>query len=133
TFKGSMEHQVGMEFPVEQVDDLHEIFLENISAFAPKVQVQVGLSQELLRKHRLYSFDFVYVDGSHRSPDVLEDAVLAFRLIKSGGVMIFDDYEWETYRGTLDNPRAGIDSFLEMFTDQHSVISKGYQVAIRKL
>jgi hypothetical protein len=132
TFEGSIEHQAGMSHAMNQLDSLYDRFLENISPFASKVQVRKGLSQELLRKHRLDSFDFVYVDGSHRSADVLEDAVLSFRLLKSGGIMIFDDYEWKTYEGTLDNPRAGIDAFLGIFEGQYSVISKGYQVAISK-
>ena len=132
TFEGSMEHQVGKPRSVDRLDSLQERFLRNISPFKSKVKVQMGRSQELLRKHRLYSFDFVYVDGSHRSCDVLEDAILAFRLLKAGGILIFDDYDWDLYVGTLNNPRAGIDSFLEIFADQYSVISKGYQVALRK-
>ena len=121
-----------MSHPINELSSLYDRFLENIAPFIGRVQVQKGLSQELLRKHRLNSFDFVYVDGSHRSADVLEDAVLSFRLLKTGGIMIFDDYEWKTYEGTLDNPRAGIDAFLEIFAQQYSVVSQGYPVALRK-
>ena len=132
TFEGSIEHQSMMPYAMNHLDSLYDRFLQNIYPFARRVRVQKGLSQELLRKHHLNSFDFVYVDGSHRSADVLEDAVLSFRLLKSNGIMIFDDYEWKTYAGTLDNPRAGIDAFLEIFAGQYSIISKGYQVALRK-
>jgi hypothetical protein len=58
--------------------------------------------------------------------------VLSWRLLKPQGIMIFDDYEWDTYRGTLNNPRAGIDAFLEVFVEQFSVITQGYQIAVRK-
>jgi len=121
-----------MSHAVNQLENLYDRFMQNISPFASKVQVQKGFSQEILRKHRLNSFNFVYIDGSHRSADVLEDAVLSFRLLKSDGIMIFDDYEWKTFEGTLDNPRAGIDAFLKIFEGQYSIISTGYQVALRK-
>lgn len=39
-------------------------------------------------------FDMIYIDGSHQATDVLADAVLAFRLLRTGGMMIFDDYYW---------------------------------------
>jgi len=133
TFEGSMEHKAGMSHTVEQLDSLYEIFMHNISPFRERVKVEVGSSQELLRKHSLYSYHFIYVDGSHRSPDVLEDAILCFRLLKSGGIMVFDDYEWLTYAGTLDNPRGGIDAFLENFFGQYSILLKDYQVGIQKL
>jgi hypothetical protein len=38
------------------------------------------------------SYDFIYIDGSHRGADVLSDAVLSFRLLKRAGLLIFDDY-----------------------------------------
>ncbi|CAM9672474.1 unnamed protein product [Ectocarpus sp. 6 AP-2014] len=37
-------------------------------------------------------FDAVFLDGSHEMKDVLGDALLSFRMLKVGGVMIFDDY-----------------------------------------
>lgn len=37
-------------------------------------------------------YDFIYIDASHVKFDVLTDAALAWRLLKSGGVVIFDDY-----------------------------------------
>lgn len=40
-------------------------------------------------------FDLVYIDGSHLRLDVLSDASMAWRLLREGGVMVFDDYEWD--------------------------------------
>ena len=39
-------------------------------------------------------FDLVYIDGSHSAKDVLLDSLLAWRLLRPGGAMIWDDYEW---------------------------------------
>ncbi len=43
-------------------------------------------------------FDVVYVDASHMAGDVLSDAVLAWKLLAPGGIMIFDDYAWSSLR-----------------------------------
>jgi predicted O-methyltransferase YrrM len=133
TFMGSSEHQTGMSHALENLNSLQQIFVQNVSAHKDKVLLEVGASQELLRKLDLYSFDFVYIDGSHRSADVLEDAILSFRLLKPNGIMIFDDYEWKTYAGTPNNPRQGIDAFLDIFADQYVLIDKWYQIAVRKI
>ena len=45
---------------------------------------------ELLKEG--FSFDFCYIDASHAAEDVLRDAVLAWPLIKPGGLIVFDDY-----------------------------------------
>ena len=51
-------------------------------------------SQVVLRRLPLETYDIIYIDGSHATSDVLEDAVLSYRLLKPGGLLIFDDYHW---------------------------------------
>lgn len=64
---------------------------------------------------RKSTFDFVYIDGSHQASDVLADAVLAFKLLRVGGVMAFDDYTWYELlpqgRDILRCPKMAIDAF----------------------
>ncbi|CAN0083622.1 unnamed protein product [Scytosiphon promiscuus] len=45
----------------------------------------------LVAAGRTSTFDVIYVDGDHGMASVLADAVLAFRLLKVGGFLIFDD------------------------------------------
>ena len=78
------------------------------------------------------SMDIIYVDGSHRACDVLMDSVLAWRLLKPAGVMIFDDYLWRLEFAASDRPQMAVDLFLEMVVGQYTLLGKGYQVAIRK-
>jgi predicted O-methyltransferase YrrM len=124
--------------PETQITQAHavsakETFSDNVRKYGGKVEIHVGASQEVLRKLPLNAFDFVYVDGSHRASNVLEDAVLSFRLMRVGGIMIFDDYGWGNHKGTLLHPKAGIDAFLDVFADQLVILRKEYQVAIRKI
>ena len=132
TFQGGMEHRPGERHAVEKIDSLYDLFIHNTSPFREKIILQMGLSQELLRQHKLNSYDFIYIDGSHSSPDVLEDAVLCFRLLKTKGIMIFDDYEWKEYDEILNNPGTGIDAFLNVYEGQYALIFKGCQVVVRK-
>jgi predicted O-methyltransferase YrrM len=72
----------------------------------------------LLVEGRARAFDMVYVDGGHSAPDVLADAVLAFRLLRVGGLMIFDDYLWVNDPTRSDDilrtPKPAIDAFLNI-------------------
>lgn len=70
-------------------------------------------------------FDLIYIDGSHQTPDVLSDAVLAFKLLKPNGVMIFDDYLWHefTQDGYLKNsPKLAIDAFINIYFSRLKII-----------
>lgn len=77
-------------------------------------------------------YDFIYIDGSHMAPDVLTDAVLAWRILKPGGILIFDDYKWNRGGGEEKRPKVAIDSFLACFAGQYDIIHIGHQVALRK-
>ena len=47
-------------------------------------------------------FDIAYIDGSHDTFDVMGDVILAWRLLKVGGIMILDDARWVTPLQTID-------------------------------
>lgn len=97
-----------------------------------KVRLLKGRSQQILRRLESDSYDFVYVDRSHKAPDVLEDAVLAFALLKPGGMMIFDDYGWDAAPTELERPRLAIDCFLLLYQGKYQLVSQEYQVVIQK-
>ncbi|KAF5342667.1 hypothetical protein D9611_001289 [Ephemerocybe angulata] len=87
-------------------------------------------------------FDWVYVDGSHRSDDTFLDGEMAWRLTRKGGLVIFDDYLWEVEPQTsILHPKRGIDAFLALHFGEYERLSakKGvegegreYQVVLRK-
>lgn len=79
-----------------------------------------------------FPYDLIYIDGSHQAPDTLTDAVLAWRLLKPGGTMIFDDYEWMGHEQATHRPKMAINAFMSVFMDNIEVVHKGYQVAIRR-
>ncbi|EDQ92519.1 uncharacterized protein MONBRDRAFT_35580 [Monosiga brevicollis MX1] len=87
-------------------------------------------------------FDLVYVDADHAAHSTLLDALLAWRLLRKGGYLLFDDYEWPTRspkdphnppsQEHPDHPKAGIEAFLALSEHELEVVSRGYQVLVRK-
>ena len=53
------------------------------------------------------------------------------RFLKPGGVLIFDDYQWQLH-GVAVLPGEAIDAFLHIFRRELTVVEKGSQVAVRK-
>ena len=125
TFEG------GQDLPDEV--DLLQRFKNNTEAHKDRICIEIGRSQEKLRDEAPESYDFIYIDGSHLAGDTLEDAVLAFRLLKKGGIMIFDDYTWGARMCFYDIPRTGIDAFVLVFGNQLEVLEKNSQMVIRKM
>ena len=78
------------------------------------------------------TYSFIYIDGSHIAKDVLTDACMAWPLLKTGGVMVFDDYLWGNPRDVLHRPKAAIDAFTTLFAEELEIIHVGYQAVIRK-
>lgn len=118
TWKGSAEHsQTDIDFnTVEQHFDMNI----SRSGFAHKITKIKMASHIALKMFPIDSFDFIYIDGSHKASDVLEDAVLSWRLLKEGGIMIFDDYIWEPQYSDIESPKIAVDSFVKCFADQIS-------------
>ncbi len=91
-----------------------------------------GSSADRLRQLRSAQFDFIYIDGAHEAPHVLQDAVLAWPLLKMGGLMCFDDYGWAPELPALERPQTAIDAWLSIYAGMLDVVDRGYQLTVRK-
>lgn len=141
TWEGSIEHKI-MKTDMSEV----EVRFDNNTAFAmskvlnkPTFTKLKGFSEsrlmELFLKGHENSFDFIYVDGSHATIDILSDAVLAYKLLKLNGVMIFDDYLWADDDKTIDYfPKLAIDAFTTVYANKTRLLqSLNSQVMIHKI
>jgi predicted O-methyltransferase YrrM len=114
-------------------------FLHNIkeSGFENKVNIIQGFSHEILPEliHKK-KFDIIFIDGNHTAPFVNTDAVFSWYMLKTDGLLIFDDYQWGKTKnlvGTTLAPKLAIDSFVDCFSDYLEVIHKEWRLAIRKI
>lgn len=99
-----------------------------------KVDLIIGYSRDVLVQLAPDLFDFAYIDGSHSTCDVLEDAVLAYRRVRPGGIIGFDDYLWnDPDYNQYGTPKPAIDAFLEANAHKLEVLEYGYQVWVKKL
>lgn len=92
---------------------------------------------QLIAEGKAESFDFIYVDGSHQACDVICDAVLSFKLLSEGGIIIFDDYLWRGGAADTGNPlktpKLAIDAFVNLYFDRLQLLSFPlYQLYARK-
>jgi predicted O-methyltransferase YrrM len=108
--------------PYAEIDDatMRDAFLTfsaNVEAVGAKETTRVLKGRSIDHLPKLIDageqFDIIYIDGSHATLDVMVDAALCWRLLASGGLMIFDDY-W--YRrpdlGWAFRPKLAVDGFV---------------------
>ena len=79
----------------------YDPFQENLAAYkvADKVLPMKVTSDVAWPLWPSAVFDFVFVDGSHFADDVVVDALEAWRVTKTGGLLAFHDYGEDTCPG----------------------------------
>lgn len=126
TFEGGVEHTH------LDMSSTQGLFMHNVACVQTKdQQVTMKLSNSFEGLLDLYSdnetFDFIYIDGSHETPDVLEDSVIAYKLLPLGGVMLWDDY------GGGAGVKPAVDAFLRVYKHTLEVVVSNYQIGIRRV
>jgi len=114
----------------------YERFIDNVKhqISGNKLTLYRNISSEIfpsLIKEFEGKIDFIYIDGDHRASMVYIDAVNSFKLIKSGGIIVFDDYAWGKSYGD-EATSVGIDKFLNEYLNEYVLIHSGSQVVIKK-
>ena len=135
TFQGSVEHSENLKV------NLLTRFKNNIkvAGVSDKVRICQGESWHELSKLIADNInaDMVYVDGSHQAPDVLEDACLALRILKTSGIVIFDDYHWSIEphgrEDILNSPKIAVDLFHSINRRRIKLFAQSaHQIAFQK-
>lgn len=131
TWQGSAEHKGISMSEVEQRFHHNIRMAREVRGQPMDIEVCKGLSHEqmtaLLSKGKRGFFDLIYIDGSHKAPDVLRDLVLAFDLCAVGGVVIADDYLWFAgvpgKQDLLNMPKPAIDAFTNIYNRKICIFS----------
>lgn len=104
-----------------------EKFYHNTKNMANIIPLE-GTSDTMIPTLLNNSVDFVYIDGDHSPEQVYLDAVNMVPKMKSGGIILFDDYGW--IRNGIKTA-DGIDQFLKEYEGKYEILFKKYQLAIR--
>lgn len=113
---------------------VQDTFEENIKVIEAmdRVELKVLKSEDALKYLHKQSFDFIYLDGSHLTADVLSDLVLAWPLLQHGGVIIMDDYGYAVPR--MDAvPKHAIDIFQLIHMKEIIELHREWQMIWRKI
>ena len=76
------------------MEGVFETFKKNIAITGKSEQVTIlkGDSKEILEEMSGQLFDLIYIDADHSTKGAYLDTMLAFSLLKPGGITIWDDY-----------------------------------------
>ena len=129
TWEGSDEEShAEMDF-----SDVYQVYQEKVKDL-PVVSVVSDTHKYLIRQldNFIGAFDFIYIDADHTTVGVLMDAELSWPLLKSGGVMAFDDYTWGRDLPPSKTPRPGILLFVEKHKQELDTLVINSQYWIKK-
>ena len=132
TWAGSNEHEYSA---TPDLSDLETRFDGNVRSCAARLTKRKGPSQYVLPQllDEQQEFDVVYVDGSHFADDVLIDAINAWRLLRRGGILIFDDVLWPGYPRARANTVWAINLFLKYHARRYKILHAYYQIILQKM
>jgi predicted O-methyltransferase YrrM len=101
---------------------------KHVNVTVTKIKAESSLAMaRLIAEGQGGSFDVAYIDASHQAPDVLTDAVFAFKLLRIGGIMVFDDYLWHMepagQQDLLNMPKPAIDAFVNLHIRKLNIVA----------
>lgn len=140
TFQGSLQES-GMQGIKKNLSEkesfIEKNFSHNISFFPDiKFNIHKGISQQILPTFlQEEKYDFIYIDASHRADDTFVDAYYAHKLLKPGGLLIFDDFGWKDPKdlSPVNSPELGIRMFFSCYEKEYKIVMQGYQVGGEKI
>ncbi len=120
---------------VDSDPDSQRKFWENYSKgyFKAQVEFLAMSSGEALAQVHGSCFDLIYVDGSHQTSSVMQDAQASWGLLKKRGLLIFDDYRWKDKKTGGFPVREALTQFMKEKEEQFEIIFMDYQLILKKL
>lgn len=115
-------------------EEAHMRARQNLKPFGDKVVLTVGDSKQIVP--RLEScglkYEMIYIDGCHTVEGCYADMKNCWRILKTSGVMLVDDYLHPDY-----NLKAAVEKFMGSFplsfAPMFNCIHQDYQIAFRKI
>ena len=111
TWEGSDEQAHNQDDDIQQ-GTLYEAFIKNIEPLQDYIHPVKLDSIEASKNYKDETIDFIFLDASHKTEDVIKDIEAWTPKLKTGGVLIGDDYDWSSVRDAVLNSSVK-DSFVE--------------------
>ena len=109
----------------------------NSTGAADKVTLLTGTVAQHLADLEPNSFDVANLQDKRKSIDsAFENTQAIWKLLKVGGLAIFNDYGWRNPQDSSQNPKAGIDRFLNSINGKWELVTRSpqsFQFIVRKI
>jgi predicted O-methyltransferase YrrM len=94
-----------------------------------------GTTKEFFAQNK-ETFDFIYIDASHKKSDVAADLNESFKLLNVNGIIACDDYLWNVENLTISRdliPHEAINEFIENHKEKIEILANNYQLWFKKI
>jgi cephalosporin hydroxylase len=128
----------------EDLEMIHDMFMKNLESFPFKNNIVFYREKSFdglvkLRNDKVAP-QLIYIDGDHTASTVLNDLVLSFDILATGGMIVCDDsvvWKYKDKNGTEDpqmSPRMAVETFLMCNWSKINLLHlpNGYQTAFIK-
>lgn len=91
-----------------------------------------GTTEEFF-KQNTETFDFIYIDASHRKKEVWHDLQESFKVLNPMGIIGCDDYLWHFGDDPEEIPYYAIKEFAEQNADKIEILIDNFQFWFKKI
>ena len=113
--------------------DIENSFDNNLRNYKSRVSKYKGTSKNFFKNNIYKDFDLIFIDGSHYSKHVYQDAINSFNSLKINGYILFDDYLFKYKAKNNSHPIFAINKFLKKYNKKIKIIAIYRQVLVKKI
>ena len=109
-------------------------FDRNTAQYASRLTKMKGRASAMLDSlaQDKRQFDIIHIDADHSRSAVLTDSVMTWPLLRTGGVLIWDDVQFHLEWEPSERPADAIKMFCAMFGDSFRELHRGWQLIVKK-
>jgi len=117
--------------------EVEKSFYKNIENenLQDRIHAIKGNSKDVLLdilKTKNLTFDFIYIDGSHKCIDCYLDMFFSWKLLNIGGILAVDDYLYHI-EDKIESPFEAINKFLNENKGNYNLLYSGYRIFLEKI
>jgi len=90
-----------------------EYFILNTINIKNNIKKIKSTTRDFFKKNK-FNYDFIYLDASHKSKDVLFDCINSWKILNINGVFIINSIFWREFKNLYNNNLNGISLFLRL-------------------
>ena len=82
---------------------------------------------------RYFTYNLIYIDGSHEYSQVKKDFVNSFNFLEKKGYIICDDFNWFFYEDINKNPMKAILECYDKYKKNLNIEFVNHQIIFKKI